>query len=341
MPGVLPRLPCIFWRIARLSQFENGQGHVASMLGGDGTICNDHTPLMEWRDSRQSGILCPDFWRRAAHFSCCRTIKWGQIGMLSCTHLIRIAAKTAIAIFATVVLPGGADAQEKTPVSIELVLAIDTSYSVDGFEYDLLMKGIANAFRTPEIIEIIGQKDGVAVTLFQWSSEVNEQNMIPWHLLKDPLSVLSFAKKVENVERDPKRRFTGIGGAIDYGVRLISENAFEGRHLKIDVSGDGRNNFYPPPTVPRQQAIDLGIVINGLPIITHADNYSYDLETYYREEVIHGPGAFIEIADDYNDFARAFHRKLRRELSQFFSHENTAPHGLTRKAHLRPVNDRL
>jgi hypothetical protein len=268
-----------------------------------------------------------------------------------------------MAVWAAVALLHIEGAQAKTPVSIELVLAVDTSISVDGFEHDLLMKGIANAFRTPEIVNLIGQQDGVAVALFQWSSEVNEQYMIPWHLLKDPASVLAFAAKVEKAERDPNRVFTAIGEAIDFGVRLIAENAFEGRQLKIDVSGDGRNNIGVPPSIPRQEANALGIVINGLPILTKIVEYSartptpagpifmgryqahtnvdyYDLETYYREKIIQGPGAFIEIANDYDDFARAFLRKLRREITPLVSQENSAPRALIQETHAGPPQDR-
>jgi len=189
----------------------------------------------------------------------------------------------------------------------------------------------------------------VAVTLFQWSSEVDARYMIPWHLLKDPASVSAFAAKVENAERDPSRVFTGIGGAIEFGVRSIAENAFAGRQLKIDVSGDGRNNIGVPPAVSRQAADALGIVINGLPILTHTVAYSqfvptgtnvdiYDLETYYREKIIHGPGAFVEIADDYDDFARAFLRKLRRELTPLVAQENAAPPALVQETHARRLN---
>ncbi len=256
-----------------------------------------------------------------------------------------------MAFWVTVALRHIEGARAKTPVSIELVLAVDTSMSIDGFEYDLLMKGIANAFRTPEIVNLIGQQNGVAVTLFQWSSEVDEQHMIPWHLLKDPASVLAFAAKVEKAERSPNRVFTGIGGAIEFGVRSIAENAFEGRQLKIDVSGDGRNNIGVPPSIPRQEANALGIVINGLPILTHTVAYSafipthtnvdfYDLETYYREKVIQGPGAFVEIANDYDDFARAFLRKLRREITPLVSQENAAPRALIQEAHARQLNIR-
>ena len=254
------------------------------------------------------------------------------------TSLVRSISKAAMAVWAAVALPHIEGAQAKTPVSIELVLAVDTSMSVDGFEYDLLMKGIANAFRTPEIINLIGQQNGVAVTLFQWSSEVNEQYMIPWRLLKDPASVLSFAAMVETAERDPNRAFTAIGGAIEFGVRLIAENAFEGRQLKIDVSGDGRNNIGVPPSIPRQEAKALEVVINGLPILTYTGYDSHDLDTYYREKIILGPGAFVEIANDYDDFARSFARKLRREIAPLVSQENAAPPALIQETRARQLN---
>ncbi len=252
--------------------------------------------------------------------------------------LVQSLAKAAMAVWAAVALPHIEGAQAQTPVSIELVFAVDTSMSIDGFEYDLLMKGIANAFRTPEIVKLIGQQNGVAVALFQWSSEVNQQYMIPWHLLKDPASVSAFAAKVEKAERDPNRVFTGIGEAIEFGVRLIAENAFEGRQLKIDVSGDGRNNIGVPPSIPRQAADALGIVINGLPILTYTAVDSLDLDTYYREKIIQGPGAFVEIANDYDDFARAFLRKLLRELTPLVSQENPAPPALIQETHARQLN---
>ena len=258
----------------------------------------------------------------------------------NCPALVQSLSKVAMAVWAAVALLHIEGAQAKTPVSIELVFAVDTSLSIDGFEYILLMEGIASAFRAPEIVTLIGQQNGVAVALFQWSSEVNERSMIPWHLLKDPASVAAFAARVEQAERDPKRLFTGIGEAIDFGVRLIAENAFEGRQLKIDVSGDGRNNIGIPPSIPRQKANALGIVINGLPILTYTSAETYDLERYYREKVIQGPGAFIELANDYDDFARAFLRKLRREVNPLVSQENSDPRALIQETHARPPNVR-
>ena len=249
-------------------------------------------------------------------------------------------SQAAMAVWAAVALLPVAGAQAKTPVSIELVFAVDTSMSIDGSEYAFLMNGIASAFRTPEVITLIGQQDGVAVTLFQWSSEVDEQYMIPWRLLTDRASILAFSAKVEMAARDPKSVFTGIGGAIDFGVRSIAENAYEGDQLKIDVSGDGRNNTGMPLSIARLEASALGIVINGLPILTYTYAGFHDLGTYYRENVIQGPGAFVEIADDYDDFARAFLRKLLRELSPLVARDNAAPRAPIQQAKARRPNRR-
>ena len=132
---------------------------------------------------------------------------------------------------------------------------------------------------------------------------------------------------MERAERDPQRVFTGIGEAIEFGVRSIVENAFDGRQLKIDIAGDGRNNIGLPLATPHAAANALEIVINGLPILTYTDASTRGIDVYYRENVIHGPGAFIEVADDYGDFARAFQRKLLRELSPRLAREDTAPRG--------------
>lgn len=237
---------------------------------------------------------------------------------------LRRLAKATIAAWVAVVAPWQMEAaQAQSPVSIELVLAVDTSLSVDDAEFALQMRGIAWAFRTPEIIALIGQRDGVAVTLFQWSSEADPSFVIPWRLLRGPATVLAFAGQVERMAREPNRRFTAMGRAIDVAIDMIAGNAWVGRELKIDIAADGRSNTGPVPADAWPRANALGIAINGLPILVD----TYNLDSYFREKVIAGPGAFVETATDYNDFARAFLRKLRRELTPVVSRNGHVPAG--------------
>lgn len=217
-----------------------------------------------------------------------------------------------IAALLTTWRPDTAEAQEKVEVSIELVFAVDTSLSVDTVEYNLQMAGMAAAFRSPQIIALIGQHPGgVAVSLFQWNSKIDSRHVIGWQVLQTPASILAFAAQIEQATRDPVRGYTALGRAIEHGVRMITSNRFAGRQRKIDISGDGRSNTGLLPQSARHLADAHGIVVNGLPILID----TYNLHTYFQEKVITGPGAFIEIATDYRDFARAFLRKLARELS--------------------------
>ena len=210
---------------------------------------------------------------------------------------MRVALKAALKAALKIVRAAGTavllllpqNAQAEIPVSIELVLAVDISRSVDDVEYDLQVTGIARAFRDPVIIDLIGQHNGVAVTLFRWDTDIDKRHMIPWHLLREPAGVLSFADKVAALERGSNRRFTGIGKAIDFGVYLIAANEFSGRLLKIDISGDGRDNIGSLTPATRQRAGALRIAINRFPILIA----TFNLGTYYREKGLLGPALFL------------------------------------------------
>ena len=78
----------------------------------------------------------------------------------------------------------------------------------------------------------------------------------------------------------------------------------------VDVAGDGINNDgFGPDSAYR--AFDFKeITVNGL-VISGADETPV---RYYRSHVIKGPGAFVEVAASYDDYAEAMKRKLLREI---------------------------
>ncbi len=199
----------------------------------------------------------------------------------------------------------------QTPVSIELVLAVDTSLSVNNEEFDLQMRGIANAFRSPEIVNLIGYYQGVAVTIIQWGGWVSEKHTVPWRVMKSRESVYAFAGEVEKTRRENVGNFTAIGTAVTAAMKSLLENQYVGRLMKIDVSGDGTNNAGPLPTAARALANQFGISINGLAILTDVPH----LDGYFRREVMAGPGAFVISVANYRDFGRAMQKKLKRELA--------------------------
>ncbi len=109
--------------------------------------------------------------------------------------------------------------------------------------------------------------------------------------------------------------WTSLSGAIDYAVPLFEDNGFEGFRRVIDISGDGYNNRGRQVEDARDEAVAAGITINGLPIVNDRPNPwggrpPVDLDRYYRDRVIGGPGAFIVVAEDYTSFASAILSKL-------------------------------
>ncbi len=206
-------------------------------------------------------------------------------------------------------------------VSMELVLAVDASSSVNVGEHRLQMQGIAAAFRSPEVMQLIEGSGGIAVMLFQWASRANTQLTTGWHILRSRASVLAFAAEVGQTRRVSVGSLTAIGSAIEAGLDFLERNGIEGARRKIDISGDGHNNSGTPLAGIRTLASIRGVTINGLAIQTDVP----DLARYYREHVTTGPDSFVVAARDYADFARAMEIKLLRELSPAVSNNGADP----------------
>lgn len=213
--------------------------------------------------------------------------------------------------------------QARTLVDLELVLAIDTSGSVDTTEYRLQLQGLIEAFRDPAVISAIHGTgpNGIAVTLVQWSSAGEQKEIVPWTQVHDAVSAHGFANAIA---ARPTRHFgdsTGIGAVIEFSERLIRNNAFEGRRKSIDVSGDGTNNSGLPPELVRDEVVARGITINGLAILDEAPH----LHRYYARNVIGGAGAFVMTVDSYLDIVAGMRTKLLREISVSVAFDDADP----------------
>ena len=198
-------------------------------------------------------------------------------------------------------------------VDLELVLAVDSSLSVDREEFALQMRGLADAFRDPNVIAAIQASGdhGIAVCLVHWASIMGQSLALDWTVIRGAASAERFARRVEEVPRLLVGGSTSITSALKYSIRQVLENRFEGRRMVIDVSGDGRHNQGIGPTGQRDLAVALGITINGLAIL----NEDRELDLYYRDHVIGGTGAFVITARNFRDFAEAMVRKLVREIA--------------------------
>lgn len=199
-------------------------------------------------------------------------------------------------------------------VALELVLAVDTSSSVDFQEYTLQMQGIADAFRDPRVLAAIAKSrplGGVAVTLVQWAGTHAQRQVVPWTRVADPLSAERLARAIERAPRTIESGPTAIGNALAYCAGLILASPYSGRQRTIDVSGDGRANQGRSPALVRAEVTKLGITINGLAIM----NEEPSLDRYYRAGVVGGRGAFMLTAPDFESFAEAMRAKLYGEIN--------------------------
>jgi hypothetical protein len=202
----------------------------------------------------------------------------------------------------------------QTPVDLNLVLAVDASGSVDDDRFELQKQGYVKAFFDQKVLNAIkaGNEQQIAVTMVQWTGPTLHVVMVPWMIIRDERSARQFGAAVAASTRQIFGGGTSISGVIDYSVQLLAASPFRSNRKVIDVSGDGSNNLGRPVEQARDEAVKMGIRINGLPILS----LEPDLDVYFRQNVIGGPGAFVVTAKSYEVFADAILRKLVAEISQ-------------------------
>ena len=213
---------------------------------------------------------------------------------------------------ALVVLASPSLAQTKTPVVIELVLALDSSASVDAREFHLQNEGIALAFRDPEVLQAVDNLKpfGAAIAIVQWGGAGETQVVLPFTHVENARDAKAFGFRMSLVRRWMRASSTSIATGIADAHALIEANAFEGQRKVIDVSGDGPDNSGGDLEGARNSALASGITINGLSI----EAEEAGLHTYYLDHVTIGADSFAEPAQGFEDFARAIKEKLLREL---------------------------
>ncbi len=205
-------------------------------------------------------------------------------------------------------------------VDVELVLAVDISYSMDPEEQALQRQGYIDALRSPEILAAIrkGVNGKIAVTYVEWAGVGTQNVVVDWVVIDGLESAQEFTAKLE---RQPIRRLyrTSISGAIDFAVPLFENNGYHGLKRVIDVSGDGSNNQGRPVTQARDDAVAQGITINGLPIMLNRQTGGYPevekLDEYYTDCVIGGPAAFVIPLRDKAQFVDAIRTKILLEIA--------------------------
>jgi hypothetical protein len=228
-------------------------------------------------------------------------VRWGGWAM-RLTATLLLAATMA-----------GSEARAQSEVDLQLVLAVDVSGSVSPQRFELQKMGYVAAFQNRRVLETIlaGRNQSIAVTMMQWSGPFLQSQVVPWTVLKDETSMRALAGAIESSSRAMYGGGTSISGAIDHAVTLFPQAPVKAERRVIDVSGDGSNNRGRSVTLARDEAVAAGIVINGLPILA----FEPQLDQYFIDYVIGGPGAFMIPAKSFETFAEAILMKLIIEIA--------------------------
>jgi hypothetical protein len=238
-----------------------------------------------------------------------------SVWLRRCCALAIAAGLAAVAV----VPPLSAARAER--VDIELILAVDVSGSVDPVEARLQRNGYLQALGDPAIVKAMtsGPMRRVAVSYVEWAGAHYQIVVVDWTVIRNTADARVFASKLQ--ESPPTReRWTSISGAIDFAVGHFKANPHKGERRVLDISGDGVNNSGGPLEDARGAAIKAGVTINGLPIVNDRPNpwggpATRDLDKYYSQSVIGGPGSFIVVARGFEAFGQAIRHKLLLELS--------------------------
>lgn len=218
-----------------------------------------------------------------------------------------IAVAAALALAAPPALAQGGGCR------LALAIALDVSSSVDEAEHRLQADGLADALMQPDVTAALlapGPGGYVAIAVYEWSGRNQQVLIADWTPMVSADAIATLADRVRRAPRSHADFPTALGYALGYGAVQLARGPDCARQT-IDVAGDGKNNdgFEPKHAY---RAFDFrGVTVNAL-VVGGPDRE--DLIRYFETEVLRGPDAFTETADNYADFGRAMRRKLLREI---------------------------
>lgn len=193
--------------------------------------------------------------------------------------------------------------------SLSLVLAMDVSASVDASEHDLQLNGLADALTDPSVMTAIGNVGGIWLTSFEWSGRYNQKTQLDWRFLANKADIKAAADVIAAQPRSQTEFPTALGYALGHASVLLTRAPETCKRKVIDMAGDGVTNDGFGPLSAYKAFPLADVTVNGLVI-----GEDQSAIRYYHDEVIHGPGAFIEITDSFEGYRDAMIRKLLREI---------------------------
>lgn len=212
----------------------------------------------------------------------------------------------------------GSAAHASPCTSIALVLSVDSSSSVEDWEFELERRGLAQALREPEVQSALLSSGPIKLALLFWGDAASGIWSSGWHLVSTPGDAERFAGHIDRVPRSIGGD-TALGVGLGAALSLLSQPEACASRRIVNITGDGRETLTSRRrtdltlAAARAIAADMNVTINGLAIA----NEEADLADYYRRSVILGPNSFVMEVRDLEDYATAIRRKIIRETGIF------------------------
>lgn len=211
-------------------------------------------------------------------------------------------------------------ADDDIAVDLALVLAVDVSLSIDEKEAAIQRNGYIHAIKDKRVADAIrsGPIGRIAVTYVEWSSVYHQVQVVPWRVVSDAKTAAAFADEIGKAPVKPGST-TSISAGLDFAVKLFKDSGYDPSRKVIDISGDGYSDYGRPVKDARDDAVKAGVTVNGLAMMFERPKWKQevpeDLDRYYNEQVIGGPGAFFVTVRTPNDFSQSLLHKLVLEIA--------------------------
>ncbi len=219
-------------------------------------------------------------------------------------------------------LPAPAPAVEMC--DLLLALSADVSRSVDATKFKLQREGYAAAISDPRVMRLIeaGAHRRIALCFIEWSGAGAASVMVDWASIGTKSEAEAFSSAVVAAPRYFMDR-TSISTGIDVALAHLGKCPFGADRRVIDISGDGTHNSGRHVNDARDEAVNAGVTINGIAILSAvplAFNPSHThppggLLKYFEDNVIGGPSAFALAAEGFEAFGQAIVQKLIKEIA--------------------------
>jgi Ca-activated chloride channel family protein len=224
-----------------------------------------------------------------------------------------------------------AASEPRVAVDANLITALDTSASVGRYEEWLEREGVARAVVHPGFLEVIksGHHRRIGFAVFTWSSHGHTTTLVPWTTIATPedatrvsqhLLSINLIEESQLLDRDlptdhyeaPKEQHqTDIALAIRSASALLNSAPSRSPRSVINIVGNGPSNSGMEPAKARDAALDAGQIVNGLVI-----GYGLAADvSYYRTNVVGGPGSFVMQVANPQEMTEAFLAKFRLDVA--------------------------